>query len=133
MPTRVSTARLELAHKPHALYRLYDRTDVLERTAARHAVMWHSMSSTVEGMCHGPGKHGARCRERAEARAWYKQCPRCDYGRRPCEGHAIWCMPHTIAAVAGHLRHQDPHGFMCFAIERFEEIRADDPWKVVVG
>ena len=29
MPTRVSAARLELANKPHALYRFYDRTDVL--------------------------------------------------------------------------------------------------------
>lgn len=93
-----------------------------ERFAARYAVWWKADGWVPSDACHGPGRHGARCPSKIGARVWYEVCPRCDYGRRECEGHLIWCMPHMEAAAAGRLDMFDGIPFMCFAIKRFETV-----------
>lgn len=97
-----------------------------ELWAARYAAWWKSDGWVPRDACHGPGKNGARCPRKVGARVWYEVCPKCDYGRRACDGHLIWCLAHTEAAAAGRLELFDAIPFMCFPVRRFEEIQPEE-------
>jgi predicted GIY-YIG superfamily endonuclease len=55
-------------------------------------------------LCNGPGKHGARCANKAEFRTFFEVCRECrNANRDACHGHTHWCAAHAMEATNGGL------------------------------
>jgi predicted GIY-YIG superfamily endonuclease len=99
---------------------------VIELWAARHAFEWKENGQVYTVGCAGPGQHGALCAQPTETQVWYEICPLCQPGRSACEGHRVWCLEHTKAAVNGSLSILET-AFGNYPIARWEKY---DPWAV---
>lgn len=95
---------------------------------ARYAMLYKHSRTTFKKLCGGPGKHGARCPNRADTMAFFEACGTCEDSFN-CQGHTFWCSPHAEMVRAG-----DVSMLGCqpatWPLARIEPIAERDPWGV---